>query len=96
MRREAGAFDEYLKKGVSHPVPQGHPEEKRIKDVLESVAVLTNAKPPVPRNLAGHFYPMAYVRDMAAPCSLIKSGYVEEGKNVLEYWYRNGKYLALW
>ncbi|HHT94144.1 MAG TPA: hypothetical protein GXZ66_11685 [Clostridiaceae bacterium] len=94
-KRSRGFFDEYLKKGdkTLSLVPQGHPEEKRIKDVLESVAVLTKCQTARTGGiLAGHFYPMAYVRDMAGTMrSLIKSGYVEEGKNVLEYWYRKWK-----
>ena len=77
-------------------VPEDHPEAKRIKDVLESVAVLTKCQQSYDGGiLAGHYYPLAYVRDMAGTMrSLVKSGYVEEGKNVLEFWFNKWKHFG--
>ncbi|HPZ52704.1 MAG TPA: hypothetical protein PLI11_07280 [Clostridia bacterium] len=96
--RSGHYFADYLKKGdrILESVPEDHPEAKRIKDVLESVAVLTKCQQSYDGGiLAGHYYPLAYVRDMAGTMrSLVKSGYVEEGKNVLEFWFNKWKHFG--
>ncbi len=97
-KRSRDFFCGYLKKGdrILDLVPEGHPEGKRIKDVLESVAVLTKCQQSYDGGiLAGHYYPMAYVRDMAGTMrSLVNSGYVEEGRMVLEFWFNKWKHFG--
>lgn len=89
--RSKAFFEDYLRRGdgVLKLIPEGHPEEKRIRAALESVAVLIKCQQSYDGGiLAGHYYPMAYVRDQAGTLrGLIKMGYVEEAKKVLQFWY---------
>lgn len=89
--RSKGFFDSYLKKGdqILNLIPKGHVEEERIKSVLESVAVLIKCQQSYDGGiLAGHYYPMAYVRDQAGTMrGLLKMGYVDEAKMVLQFWF---------
>ena len=94
-QRSKEFFDEFLSNGdkVTSLIPKDHPEGERIKEVLESVAVLTKCQQSGCGGvLAGHYYPMAYVRDQAGTMrGLIKMGYIEEAKKVLIFWFNKWK-----
>ncbi len=74
---------------VKKKIPSDHPEKIRIETAIESVSIAIAAQQSKDGGImAGHYYPMAYVRDQAGTVrGLLALGYIEQAKAVLDFWY---------
>ncbi len=89
--RSKDFYDTFLKKGdhIRNLIKPDHPERERILNVLESTAICIKSQQSFDGGIiAGHYYPMAYVRDQAGTLrGLLKMGYIDEAKAVLDFWF---------
>lgn len=71
-------------------IPEGHPLRARMLEAIDSVSVLIKCQQSRDGGVAaGHFYPMAYVRDQAGVFrGLMALGYTGEARAILEFWMR--------
>ncbi|MCL2361071.1 MAG: hypothetical protein FWC73_04555 [Defluviitaleaceae bacterium] len=70
-------------------IPASHPLRGKILETIDSVAVLIKAQQSTCGGvMAGHHYPMAYVRDMTGVLrGLLALGHKDEAKAILEFWF---------
>ena len=73
-------------------IPESHPEKDRLIKAFEDVSVLIKCQQSDSGGVqAGHYYPLAYVRDQAGTMrGLLSMGYIEEARKILSFW--NGKF----
>ncbi len=71
-------------------IPEGHPLGARMQDAIDSVSVLMKCQQSTSGGVAaGHFYNMAYVRDMSGVLrGFLALGYLPEARAILEFWIR--------
>lgn len=93
--RSAADWRAFLAQGaeVRALVPDGQAEAVRMRAALESVPVLIRAQQARDGGVqAGHFYPMAYVRDQAGVLrGLLAMGYPEQAVRILRFWHAKWK-----
>ncbi len=89
--RDEAFWRAFLARGarVRESVPDDHPECARIRAALESAAIGIKAQKSRSGGvMAGHFYPMAYVRDQSGVLrGLLRMGYPDEARDILAFWY---------
>lgn len=71
-------------------IPADHPERERLLAVFESVSLLIKGQQSFDGGImAGHCYPLAYVRDQAGCMrGLLHMGYADEARAVLAFWFQ--------
>lgn len=69
-------------------IPAQHPQRARLLEAFESVSLLIKGQQSFDGGImAGHCYPLAYVRDQAGGMrGLLRMGYVDEARAVLAFW----------
>jgi len=69
-------------------IPQEAPLRQTMLEAIDSVSVLIKCQQSNSGGVAaGHFYPLAYVRDQAGVIrGLLALGYIEEAKAILRFW----------
>lgn len=74
-------------------IPDNNQYKNRILEAIDSVSVLIKCQQSISGGVsAGHYYPMAYVRDQAGVFrGLLALGYIEEAKAILEFWFLKWK-----
>ena len=90
--RDRAYWQAFLAKGkaVRDAISPDAPEYERVQAVLESVPVQIKAQQSRSGGvMAGHYYPMAYVRDQAGVLrGLLRMGYHEEARAILAFWHK--------
>lgn len=93
--RDAAFWQAFLARGaaVRARIPQQHPEYARVMAALENVPIQICAQQSADGGvMAGHFYPLGYVRDQAGVLrGLLAMGYTEEARRILEFRYAKWK-----
>jgi len=74
-------------------IPDDNKYKSAILEAIDSVSVLIKCQQSESGGVsAGHYYPMAYVRDQAGVFrGLLALGYIEESKAILEFWFLKWK-----
>lgn len=70
-------------------ISDSNPYKVKILEAIDSVSVLIKCQQSTSGGVsAGHYYPMAYVRDQAGVFrGLMALGYIEEAKAILDFWF---------
>lgn len=77
-------------------ISDNNPYKVKILEAIDSVSVLIKCQQSVSGGVsAGHYYPMAYVRDQAGVFrGLMALGYIEEAKSILDFWFSKWNYFG--
>ena len=92
--RSAADWTRFFSRGaeVRSRIPAGHPFRREIEEMLFDIPALIRCQQARSGGvMAGHEYPMAYVRDQSGVLKgLLAMGYVDEAEKIVRFW--NGKF----